>query len=127
MIDHASVPVRSLLQSADTYERFLKPLGYTRLVERAATIGFGKKYPELWLNARPKMIMASDDAGYHVCLRAPDEKAVCDFHATALEAGCQCAGPPGNRQGAMALYFAAFIFDKDGNKIEAATFSKDCV
>jgi catechol 2,3-dioxygenase-like lactoylglutathione lyase family enzyme len=125
MIDHASVPVRSLSESADAYERFLKPLGYARVVERAATVGFGKKYPELWLNVRPRMAAASDDTGYHICLRAPDEKSVRDFHAIALAAGCTCAGPPGNRQGEMTAYFAAFIYDRDGNKIEAATFSKD--
>ena len=55
MIDHVSVPVRNLAASATFYERVLAPLGYTRLVERSATVGFGKKYPEFWLNLRASM------------------------------------------------------------------------
>ena len=54
MIDHVSVPVRDLAASAAFYERVLAPLGYTRLVERPATVGFGKKYPEFWLNLRAR-------------------------------------------------------------------------
>ena len=52
MIDHVSVAVRDLAAGVAFYERVLAPLGYTRLVERPATVGFGKKYPEFWLNVR---------------------------------------------------------------------------
>ena len=52
MIDHVSVPVRDLAAAAAFYERVLEPLGYTRLLTRPQTIGFGKTYPELWLNLR---------------------------------------------------------------------------
>ena len=55
MIDHVSVPVRDLNASAAFYERLLAPLGYTRMVNRPATIGFGKKYPEFWINLRADM------------------------------------------------------------------------
>ena len=87
MIDHVSVPVRDLAASAAFYERVLAPLGYTRLVERPATIGFGKKYPEFWLNLRAEMPPIPADTGMHVCLRAPSEDAVRAFHALALEHG----------------------------------------
>lgn len=55
MIDHISLAVRDLASSAAFYEAVLAPLGYRKLVERPASIGFGKKYPEIWLNARPDM------------------------------------------------------------------------
>jgi catechol 2,3-dioxygenase-like lactoylglutathione lyase family enzyme len=124
MIDHVSVPVRDLLASAAFYERLLAPLGLTRLVERPATVGFGKKYPEFWLNLRAEMPPIPADTGMHVCLRASSEDAVRAFHAAALEHGGRSDGEPGPRQAAMTTYYGAFIKDPDGNKIEAVTFPK---
>jgi catechol 2,3-dioxygenase-like lactoylglutathione lyase family enzyme len=122
MIDHVSVPVRDLAAGAAFYERLLAPLGLTRLVERPATVGFGKKYPEFWLNLRAEMPPIPADTGMHVCLRAPSEDAVRAFHTAALEHGGRSDGEPGSRQAAMTTYYGAFIKDPDGNKIEALTF-----
>ena len=124
MLDHASIAVRDLAASAAAYARMLAPLGLRQLVERPATVGFGKAYPEFWLNARPNMTRVAEDTGSHLCLRAADEAAVRAFHAIALELGCASAGDPGPRQAAMTTYFGAFIFDLDGNKLEAVTFPK---
>jgi catechol 2,3-dioxygenase-like lactoylglutathione lyase family enzyme len=125
MIDHVSIAVCNLEASARAYDRILAPLGLTRVVERPATIGFGKRYPEFWLNLRPGMAAVAAETGCHVCLRAPDEAAVRAFHADALALGCTSAGDPGPRQAAMTTYFGAFIYDHDGNKIEAVTFPRD--
>jgi catechol 2,3-dioxygenase-like lactoylglutathione lyase family enzyme len=124
MIDHVSVPVRDLSASAQFYERVLAPLGYVRLVERPATVGFGKQYPEVWLNLRAEMPPIPTDTGMHVCLRAPSEDAVRAFHTLALQHGGSSDGEPGPRQGAMTTYYGAFVKDADGNKIEAITFPK---
>ena len=124
MIDHVSIAVRDLAASAAAYERILAPLGLKRVVERAGSVGFGKAYPEFWLNERAAGARMPGDTGHHVCLRAPDETAVKAFHAMALEHGCSDAGAPGPRQGAMTGYYGAFIQDRDGNKIEAATFPR---
>jgi len=122
MIDHVSVAVADLTKSAGFYDRVLAPLGHTRLAERERTIGFGKKYPEFWLNARPAMPPVAEDSGVHICLRAPSVDAVRAFHAAALAAGGTCDGVPGERQATMTTYFGAFIRDLDGNRIEAVTF-----
>lgn len=122
MIDHVSVPVRDLSASVAFYARVLAPLGYTKLVERPATVGFGKKYPEFWVNLRADMAASPSDSGAHVALRAAGEDAVRAFHAAALEMGGTSDGDPGPRQAAMATYFGAFIVDLDGNKIEAVSF-----
>jgi catechol 2,3-dioxygenase-like lactoylglutathione lyase family enzyme len=122
MIDHVSIPVRDLAAGSAFYARVLTPLGYVKLVTRAATVGFGKTYPEFWLNLRPSLSPAAADTGSHICLRAPSQDAVRAFHAEALAQGGVSAGEPGPRQAAMTSYYGAFIRDPDGNKIEAVAF-----
>ena len=122
MIDHVSLPVRDLEAGGAFYARVLAPLGYTRLVERPATIGFGKKYPEVWLNHRPDMAPTPANPGAHVALRAASEDAVRAFHQAALDAGGKSDGEPGPRLAAMTTYYGAFILDPDGNKVEAISF-----
>ncbi|MEQ9558684.1 MAG: VOC family protein [Rhodospirillales bacterium] len=122
MIDHISIAVSDLAASGAFYEAVFAPLGLTRLVDRPHTVGFGKRYPEFWLNARPGMAAVDGGTGMHVCLRARTQDAVSAFHAAALAHGGTDDGAPGMRQASMGPYFAAFIRDPDGNKIEAATF-----
>ncbi|MDF1790886.1 MAG: VOC family protein [Thalassobaculaceae bacterium] len=124
MIDHVSIPVSDLARAAAFWERVLMPLGLTRVVERERTVGFGKAYPEFWLNQRDDLAPAADNPGYHICLRAPDRVAVDAFHAAALDQGGRSDGAPGPRQAAMTTYYGAFIRDPDGNKVEAVTFPR---
>jgi catechol 2,3-dioxygenase-like lactoylglutathione lyase family enzyme len=58
-------------------------------------------------------------AGFHVALVAPSPAAVDAFHAAALAAGGKDMGPPGLRPDYEPTYFAAFVTDLDGYKIEA--------
>jgi catechol 2,3-dioxygenase-like lactoylglutathione lyase family enzyme len=123
MIDHVSIAVRDLAASARFYEAVLATLGYEKLADRPATIGFGTKYPEFWLNERRNMTLVDADSGAHICLRARDVEAVRAFHAAALKAGGISDGTPGPRSGQVGGYYAAFIRDPEGNKVEAATFT----
>jgi catechol 2,3-dioxygenase-like lactoylglutathione lyase family enzyme len=123
MIDHVSVAVRDLAKAQSFYTAVLAPLGYAKLREWPdAAIGFGKKHPEFWLNKRSAMNRVAQDSGVHICLRAPDPAAVEAFHAAALKAGGTSDGAPGLRPHYYAGYYAAFIRDPDGNRIEAVTF-----
>jgi catechol 2,3-dioxygenase-like lactoylglutathione lyase family enzyme len=122
VIDHVSIPVCDLEASTRFYEAVLREIGYVRLTTRAATVGFGKRYPEFWLNHRPAMTALAAESGAHVCLRAKSRAAVDVFHAIALQHGATSAGAPGLRPYYAAGYYAAFILDRDGNKIEAVTF-----
>ena len=123
MIDHISVAVRDLDVSARFYETLLAPLGLTKLREwPEAAVGFGKKYPEFWINKRVAMDRVAADSGVHICLRASDAASVDAFHAAALKAGGTSDGAPGLRPEYYSRYYAAFIRDPDGNRIEAVTF-----
>ena len=128
MIDHISIAVRDLVEGEQFYAAALAPLGLAKLREWPdAAIGFGKKYPEFWINARNAMDRVVDDSGVHICLRAPDTAAVDAFYAAALKAGGAADGEPGLRPHYYAGYYAAFIRDPDGNRIEAVTFLRDKV
>lgn len=122
MIDHVSVPVRDLVAAGAFYDAVLGVLGLRRLDDRPATIGYGKRYSEFWLNARPDMVPAPAGSGLHICLRARSTTLVDGFHAAALAAGGRDDGPPGARAQFGAGYYAAFVVDPDGNRIEAVTF-----
>ena len=71
MIDHVSASVRDLTKAAAFYEAALAPLGLSRLVERDRTVGFGKEFPEFWINHRPKMAELPVDNGAHIALAHP--------------------------------------------------------
>jgi catechol 2,3-dioxygenase-like lactoylglutathione lyase family enzyme len=126
MIDHISIAVRDLKKAELFYVELLAPLGMTKLREWPdAAIGFGKKYPEFWINSRAVMDPVADDSGVHICLRAPDMASVDAFHTAALKAGGTSDGAPGLRAKYHANYYAAFVRDSDGNRIEAVTFLSD--
>ena len=124
MIDHISIGVSDLPRAARFYERVLAPLGLSRLVSRPATVGFGKVYPEFWINLRTGMAPVGVDSGIHICLRAKSTGEVDAFHAAALNAGGRSDGGPGLRPHDRISYYAAFVVDPDGNRIEAVTFLK---
>jgi len=123
MIDHVSVPVRDLAAATRFYEMLLGALGMSRLETRPATVGFGKKYPEFWINFRIDMVPPPPGHGAHVCFRARGTEVVDAFHAAALNAGGESDGVPGLRPQHGEGYYAAFIRDPDGNRIEAVTFT----
>jgi catechol 2,3-dioxygenase-like lactoylglutathione lyase family enzyme len=123
MIDHISIAVRDLRQAEPFYTALLAPLGLTKLREWPdAAIGFGKKYAEFWINRRSEMNHVAAGSGIHICLRAPDSAAVDAFFAAALKFGGASDGAPGLRPEYHGNYYAAFIRDPDGNRIEAVTF-----
>ena len=117
-----SVSVSDLDRAARFYEATLASLGLSRLVTRPATIGFGKSYPEFWINLRTGMAPVPLESGAHICLRAKSTDEVDAFHAAALNAGGCSDGAPGLRPHDRVRYYAAFVIDPDGNRIEAVTF-----
>ncbi|MGB6273344.1 MAG: VOC family protein [Pseudolabrys sp.] len=120
MIDHVSVAVGDIAAATRFYDVLLATIGVIRLETRPATVGFGKKYPEFWINLRAETITVS--GGSHICFRARTTDMVNAFHAAAISAGGTSDGAPGLRPEHGEGYYAAFIRDPDGNRIEAVTF-----
>jgi catechol 2,3-dioxygenase-like lactoylglutathione lyase family enzyme len=125
MIDHISVGVNDLKRSAAFYKEVLAPLDYELRDDRPETVGFGRRgkpHSEFWLNARPGMAKVPPDSGTHICLRTRTPDAVKAFHDAAMRLGATDDGAPGIRPGYSNNYYAAFIRDFDGNRIEVVTF-----
>ena len=123
MIDHISIAVRDLAAAERFYTALLAALGMSKVRDwPGKAVGYGKQHPEFWINLRAGMAPVDKDSGEHVCLRAADTDAVKAFHAAALKAGGTSDGEPGLRPQYSARYYAAFIRDLDGNRIEAVHF-----
>ena len=124
MIDHVSIAVSDLSRATRFYEAVLGAIGYSARDVRGSTVGFGKAYSEFWLNARPDMAPLPAHPGAHVCLRVRSTELVDAFHAAALAAGGASDGTPGLRpHDGEGGYYAAFIRDLDGNRVEVVTFT----
>ena len=105
-------------------KRCWRRLGFTKLEARPATVAFGKQYPEFWINLRDGFEPVPKNSGAHVCFRARSADLVDAFHQAALAAGGTSDGAPGLRPQHGEGYYAAFIRDPDGNRIEAVTSYK---
>jgi catechol 2,3-dioxygenase-like lactoylglutathione lyase family enzyme len=119
MIDHISFGVRDLAATRRFYDAVLKPLGYTCLSEGASSLGHGNNSVTLWMSPSERPVPADEKSGLHVCFAAPTRKSVDAFHSAALRAGGKDNGKPGLRADYGANYYAAFVVDPDGYRIEA--------
>ena len=122
MIDHISIAVSGLEQGRRFYAAVLGTLGLSELVAKPGTVGFGKRYPEFWINLRADMRTVGAESGAHVCLRAASAEAVSAFYAAAVENGGSAEAAPKMWPEYNERYFAAFVRDPDGNRIEVVHF-----
>ena len=120
MIDHISIGVSDLERSARFYEATLTAFGLSRLVTRPTTIGFGKSYPEFWINLRAGMPPVPPESGTHICLRAKTTGEVDAFHAAALTSGGRSDGAPGLRPHDRVKYYAAL--DRKSTRLNSSHY-----
>jgi catechol 2,3-dioxygenase-like lactoylglutathione lyase family enzyme len=119
MINHISIGVRDVAKAKRFYDAALKPLGYKCLSESTGSLGYGNNVVVLWINAAKRPVPADEESGLHFCFDAPTRKSVDAFHAAALRAGGCDNGRPGLRSDYGPNYYAAFVVDPDGYRIEA--------
>ena len=119
MLNHFSIGVRDLARTKRFYDAALAPLGYKCLDEGASSLGYGGDAVVLWISPTPRPVPADMQSGLHFCFDAPTRGSVDAFHAGALGAGGTDNGRPGLRTDYGPSYYAAFIVDPDGYRIEA--------
>ena len=119
MINHMSIGVSSLKGAQAFYDAALGALGYRRLYQDDTTLGYGDKSPAFWVYELKGVQAAEARAGLHVCFDAKSTAAVDGFHTAGLKHGGQDNGAPGVRKDYSPSYYAAFVKDPDGYRLEA--------
>ena len=123
MLDHVSVTVSDPARSLPFWDAIMAALGVPCVRRDEDNAGYGvRNRPgddgHSYLSVRTSTGTVVPD-NRHWCFRAPDRAAVHAFHAAALAHGGRCDGPPGPRPHYHASYYAAFVLDPDGNRLEA--------
>jgi catechol 2,3-dioxygenase-like lactoylglutathione lyase family enzyme len=119
MIDHISIGVRDIARTKRFYDAALKPLGYSCISEGQGSLGYGKEAVTLWISSTDRLVPADLNSGLHFCFAAPTRHSIDAFHTAALSSGGRDNGPPGLRADYGPDYYAAFVIDPDGYRIEA--------
>ncbi len=115
VVDHVTLRVRDLGASRAFYEAALAPLGYGKVFKGEDAVAFGAEgADDFWIAASEEPVV-----GVHVAFAAASREAVDAFHAAALAAGGHDNGGPGERPEYHEGYYAAYVFDPDGNNAEA--------
>lgn len=119
LVSHVSVGVTDLTRAGVFYDAAFEALRVGRVMEHPMGLASGRAFPEFWASVPQDREPATVGNGVHVCFAASDRDAVDRFHAQGLAAGGHDAGAPGFRPDYAPCYYAAFLRDPDGNKIEA--------
>jgi catechol 2,3-dioxygenase-like lactoylglutathione lyase family enzyme len=123
MLNHISIGVKDLAKSRNFYDAVLEPLGYKCVFESAEWLGYGTAGPEFCLVAVDHTIASGKDSGLHFCFDAARRANVNAFYQAAIAAGGSDNGEPGLRKDYGDNYYAAFVIDPDGYRLEAYTNS----
>jgi catechol 2,3-dioxygenase-like lactoylglutathione lyase family enzyme len=129
MLDHASLTVTDLPRAERFYDAAMAALGVPKVGSDETWLGYGLRcdgdHPErsyLSIRLGPR---AEPAPGRHLAFKAPTRRAVDAFHAAGLAAGGLDDGPPGLRAHYHPSYYAAFLRDPDGNRVEAVCHVKE--
>lgn len=136
VIEHMSIGVSDFARAVAFYDAVLAPLDLVRVSlfneAEGASACWGppgeEPSPEgtpgaapFWVQHRAATVIPPP--GFHLCFMAPGREGVRAFHAAGIAHGGADAGAPGLRPHYGEGYYAAFLFDPDGWKIEAVTYT----
>jgi len=126
MFDHLSIGVSNLDRSLAFYDAALKPLGISRMFamqDRQIAAYSGSGGVTFWLYARDSNNNPLNDLNnpprFHLAFKAVNREAVDNFYAGAIANKGKDNGAPGIRTQYHPKYYAAYVFDPDGYKLEA--------
>jgi catechol 2,3-dioxygenase-like lactoylglutathione lyase family enzyme len=119
MIQHVSIGVREVAAAKAFYDAAFAPLGYTCLRARDTWLGYGKDRVEFSVRKSESPVPNDPKSGLHFCFAGPTRRGVEEFHRAALANGGKDNGAPGVRADYAPNYFAAFVVDPDGYRLEA--------
>lgn len=119
MIDHLSLGISEIVRSTRFYDHTLGALGYQRLSADDSSLSYGSDEPKLWLLKTSRPVIADPDSGLHLSFVASTPAQVDAFYRAAMDYGGSDNGGPGVRESYGSGYYAAFVVDPDGYRLEA--------
>ena len=119
MFDHVSIGVRDIAKAKAFYDAALKPLGFTCLSADEASLGYGKEAPGFWILKAETRFPTIRSPGFISALPRRAGQSVSAFHAAAMAHGGRDNGKPGVRKDYGPHYYAAFVLDPEGYRLEA--------
>ena len=120
IVHHLSLGTNDFDRALAFYDRVMPTVGARKVLSLPGAAAYGKQFPEFWIQIPLDRAAAGVGNGTHVAFIASSREAVDAFHAAALEAGAADDGPPGLRPQYGPDYYACYVRDLDGHKIEAA-------
>lgn len=123
MLHHVSLGISDLDRARAFYDPVMYELGLRRTLNVEEAVGYGAGITVFSLNMPADGERATIGNGTHIAFEVEKRAAVDAFFQVALANGGTSDGPPGLRPEYDAHYYAAFVRDPDGNKIEALTFA----
>lgn len=127
MFSYVSLGTSDLARAIAFYDAVLAPLGHSRIVENdpdatSAAWGLDDPGPHLWVTLPFDGRASTVGNGTMVSFLAASRAAVDAFHAAALSQGGLDEGGPGLRPQYGASFYAAYLRDPDGNKLNAVCY-----
>ena len=119
MIDHVTLEVRNLERSARFYDALFFALGVRRLRSTDRAVAYGIDQPSVWITARE----APGPGNGHVAIAARGKVAVDAAHEAGVASGGSDDGAPGPRPQRGPRYYAAYLRDPDGLRLEIVSGS----
>jgi catechol 2,3-dioxygenase-like lactoylglutathione lyase family enzyme len=119
VLHHISLAASDLARSGAFYDAVLGALGYRRVFEDHTAVGYGIEDGKDLLCLKLRPAVTPPGPGFHLAFAAPNRLAVDAFHAAALRHGGVDNGGPGLRPDYGPHYYAAFVIDPDGHRVEA--------
>ncbi|HTR09428.1 MAG TPA: VOC family protein [Paraburkholderia sp.] len=127
LLDHVSIGVPDIDAARPFYDAIMSTLGAVKVYDRPNALGYGERcsaadtqssFLAVYLDAS-----AIESNKRHWCFKAASHAQVDAFHAAGLAAGGRSDGDPGLRPHYHASYYAAFLVDPAGNRVEAVCHS----
>lgn len=118
MIDHVGFEVSNLDRSSRFYDAVFYALGARRMLSSERAVAYGVDVPTVWIVVRGR----PPAPGYgHMALRAMGRAAVDAAHRAGLASGGSDDGPPGSRPTYGQGYYAGYLLDPDGLRVEVVS------
>lgn len=123
MLGHLSFGVTDLDRAITFYDPVMAALGHVRLWRNERGAGYGTTSSPSGGNDRLALFLRPGahppGEGFHLAFKADNRSAVDAFHKAALAHGGSDLGAPGLRPHYSPTYYAAFVADPEGWKLEA--------